>query len=136
MTTKTDKTTKAKKPAEEKCQEEEAKNFRKKAEEYKKMLKSPIESKFEEEMEKGKDFAKSLFEAMTRPEVQQHFMAMAKEFMLGMTEFMKALPIPEDMKAMAKQEFGGDCANCKGPGTKKKPTTPKKKPAIEKIEVK
>ena len=128
--------TKANDKAEEQCSED-PEDFKKKFEEMKKKygMGSPMEKMLEGGVDKGKDFAKGIFEAMMKREVQEHFIAMGVEFMLGMAEFMKALPIPEDIKSTVKGEIKKDtCSDCKGPEPKKKPATSKKK-SIEKIEL-
>jgi len=90
-------------------------------------------SKIEKKVDKGKDVAKGVFEAAMSKDVQQHFMKAGMEFMLGMAELMKAMPIPDDIKSMVKNGVKKDCADCEGPAAKKK-SAPKKK-SIEKIEL-
>ena len=85
--------------------------------------------------EKGKDAMKPFFDAMKNPEVQKHFITMGVEFMLGVTEFMKSLPITEEIKA----KMNPDAAKAGPEGPAPKKSSQKKqsqKKSIEKIELK
>lgn len=110
--------------------------------------KSQITTKIEAKKTEGKEFVKGMIEAMMNRDVQEHFMSMGIEFIMGVSAFIKAMPLPEEFKpfvdAVSEQKDAiGDLMcrnnpNCAAAPAKK--TTAKKKTAstssIEKIELK
>jgi len=98
--------------------------------------KSKAGSKFGKEVEKGKAFTKGVLEAFMSKEVQEHFIRMGLEMMMGIGALIKALPLPEELSpvvdAVTEQNDALE-------GMVKKSGSPKprkKKSPVEKIEVK
>lgn len=101
--------------------------------------KSNVESKIGAEKEKGKAFVKGMVEAITNPEVTEHFMSMGIELLLGIGALVKAMPWPEEMQPfvemVSEQKDTLSSVMCKrnpNCGAKGNDVAP----AIEKIELK
>ena len=93
-------------------------------------------SKFCKEREKGKAFTKGVLEAFMSKEVQEHFIRMGLEMMMGVGALIKALPLPEELSPVVDAVTEQNDA-LEGMVKKSNPSKPrKKKSAVEKIEVK
>jgi hypothetical protein len=95
-------------------------------------------SRFGAETEKGKAFAKGVVEAFMSRDVQEHFIRMGIEMLMGVGAFIKALPLPDELApivdAVSEQnETLEGIISKQGSGRKPKK---KKDDTIQKIEVK
>ena len=97
---------------------------------------SKADSKLSKEVEKGKAFTKGVLEAFMSKDVQEHFIRMGVEMMMGIGALIRALPLPDEfgpvVDAVAEQnEALGEMVS---KSSSRKPR--KKKSSLEKIEVK
>ncbi|MFA5452218.1 MAG: hypothetical protein WC248_01415 [Candidatus Methanomethylophilaceae archaeon] len=69
-----------------------------KVEDLAKMNKEKIEEYADAKKAKVEEVAIGVFGAVANPVVQRHFIKMGMEFMMGMDEMLKAMPMPEAMK--------------------------------------
>jgi 2-hydroxy-3-keto-5-methylthiopentenyl-1-phosphate phosphatase len=98
-------------------------------------FKDTIESK----KEKADETFKSVFAIFTNKEIQRHFVKAGMEFLSGIEEIIKAIPVPDsvrekmDMATEAKDDFVKDVVCDLNPSCKYKAAAGKKK--MKKIDV-
>ena len=60
--------------------------------------KSSFKSTIEPKKEKAEEFMKAMLSLFTNPEIQKHFVKAGMEFLSGIEEAIKAIPLPDNVK--------------------------------------